>query len=136
MTAPARKGRPPLVNPMVHTAIVLPAALIANLRTAASLAGHGLATEIRARLVDSLIPEQTSPTRAEAMLLGLRDELAKAMSKHRSMASAHEGHSVIREELEELWDHVKADTGHTEEARKEALQVAAMGLRYALDVCG
>lgn len=74
--------------------------------------------------------------RIDEALEELREELGRAMTKHRSMASAHEGHSVIREELEELWDHVKADTGHTEEARKEALQVAAMGLRYALDVCG
>lgn len=58
-------------------------------------------------------------------------ELARAEAKHPSFASAHEGHSVIREELEELWDHVKADTGYTEEAYREAIQIAAMGLRYA-----
>lgn len=66
----------------------------------------------------------------------LREELLRAMTKHAPMHSAHEGHSVIREELDELWDHVKVDTGHTAEARKEAMQVAAMGLRYALDICG
>lgn len=65
----------------------------------------------------------------------LRNEVASAMSKHRSMASPHEGHSVIREELHELWDHVRADTGTGPAARKEALQVAAMGIRYVMDLC-
>lgn len=73
--------------------------------------------------------------RIDRALTKLKSELLAAMSKHRGMASAHEGHSVIREELDELWEHVRADTGDTEEARKEAMQIAAMGLRYALDVC-
>lgn len=74
--------------------------------------------------------------RIDAGLAELRAELYKAMTKHPGMHSAHEGHSVIREELEELWDHVRADTGKSADARKEAMQIAAMGLRYALDVCG
>jgi hypothetical protein len=64
----------------------------------------------------------------------LKQAFNEALTKHRSMYSPHEGYSVILEELDELWDHVKADTGHTTEARKEALQVASMGLRYALDL--
>lgn len=64
----------------------------------------------------------------------LQDELLTAMSKHAGMHSPHEGISVIREELDELWDHVKADTGRTPEARKEALQVAAMAIRYVVDL--
>lgn len=63
-------------------------------------------------------------------------EVRKAEAKHAPMHSAHEGHSVIREELEELWDHVKADTGYTEEAYAEAVQVAAMGIRYMLMIKG
>lgn len=57
-------------------------------------------------------------------------EFARAELKHKPMNSPHEGHSVILEELDELWDHVKADTGRSPEAGKEAIQVAAMGLRY------
>lgn len=64
----------------------------------------------------------------------LQEELGKALMKHASMCSPHDGHGVIREELEELWDHVKADTGRTPEARKEALQVAAMAIRYVVDL--
>lgn len=66
----------------------------------------------------------------------LADALEAAMTRHAAMHSPHEGHSVIREELEELWEHVRADTGRSADARKEAIQIAAMGLRYALDLCG
>lgn len=69
------------------------------------------------------------------VLDALRKEIGHAMAKHAPMHSAHEGHSVIREELDELWDHVKADTGHTKAAAVEALQIAAMGIRYVLDIC-
>lgn len=83
---------------------------------------------------DKMLVDDPLYDRIEDALHGLREELHKAMTKHAPMHSAHEGHSVIREELDELWEHVRADTGHTPAARKEALQVAAMGLRYALDV--
>lgn len=75
-------------------------------------------------------------TRIDAGLFMLRAELLKAMQKHKGMNSPHEGWSVIFEELEELREHVRADTGDGVAARKEAMQVAAMGLRYALDLCG
>lgn len=71
----------------------------------------------------------------DAIFNDLRRELGAAIAKHASMHSPHEGHSVIREELEELWEHVRADTGQGALARKEALQVAAMGIRYAYDLC-
>jgi hypothetical protein len=64
----------------------------------------------------------------------LKGELIDAIQKHKPMHSPHEGHSVIREEVEELWEHVKADTGHSDAAIKEAMQIAAMGIRYAVDM--
>lgn len=67
----------------------------------------------------------------------LADALDAAMTKHPPMNSPHEGWAVIYEELiVELGEHVWHDTGRSAEARKEAIQVAAMGLRYALDLCG
>ena len=65
----------------------------------------------------------------------IADEVARAEAKHAPMNSPHEGWSVIFEELEELREHVRGDTGRSAEARKEAIQVAAMGLRYALNLC-
>lgn len=71
----------------------------------------------------------------DVLLADLRQELLRAETLHAPMNSPHEGWSVIFEELEELAEHVRADTGTSAEARKEALQVAAMGLRYALNLC-
>lgn len=72
-------------------------------------------------------------------------EVEKAVQKHRAMHSAHEGYAVILEELDELWDLVKMNTKkmdaptltiHNKCLREEAIQVAAMGMRFVLDVCG
>jgi hypothetical protein len=62
------------------------------------------------------------------------NELASAVSKFPSFNSPHEGYAVIAEELDELWDEVKANRGRTEAAQQEAIQVAAMALRYVLDL--
>ena len=68
-----------------------------------------------------------------------RDELANAMKHHSSMKSSHEGYAVILEEVDELWDEVKKNPKKHPEAlgnmRKEAIQVAAMAMRFVVDVC-
>ena len=63
-------------------------------------------------------------------------ELNEAIRRFDPFNSPHEGWAVIREELDELWDHVKANTGTGDEAYVEAIQIAAMALRYAVDCCG
>lgn len=60
-------------------------------------------------------------------------ETQKAIEKHGSQSSPHEGYAVLLEELDELWDEIKADRGRMASARKEAIQVAAMAVRYVLD---
>jgi len=71
----------------------------------------------------------------DRVLNELREEVGRARAKHAPMHSPHEGWAVIREELDpELWEHVCHDTGRSPEARHEALQVAAMGVRYILDL--
>jgi hypothetical protein len=62
------------------------------------------------------------------------DELTRACVSFDPMASPHEGYAVILEELDELWQHVKANTGRSAAARDEAIQIAAMAMRYVLDV--
>ena len=69
------------------------------------------------------------------VLSALEVELLVAQREHPPMHSPHEGYAVIREELEELWEHVKADTGASYDARSEAIQLAAMACRYVLDIC-
>lgn len=48
--------------------------------------------------------------------------------------SGHEGYAVIQEELDELWDAVKHDQALA--AAHEAVQVAAMALRFIDDCVG
>lgn len=80
--------------------------------------------------------ERTAAIKNEAVtvLLEVMYEAIRAGSKHAPMHSAHEGYAVLREEVDELWEHVKNDTGYTNDARKEAIQIAAMGVRYVLDL--
>lgn len=61
-------------------------------------------------------------------------EIEKARSKFNPFNSPHEGYAVIAEELEELWHHAKANEGRSDEAMVEAIQVAAMSIRYVLDL--
>lgn len=51
--------------------------------------------------------------------------------------SAHEAYAVLLEEVDELWDHVKTKQPRRDLTgmRKEAVQVAAMALRFAAEVC-
>jgi hypothetical protein len=51
--------------------------------------------------------------------------------------SAHEGYAVLLEEVEELWAHVMTNQKKRDIAamRKEAIQVAAMAIRFAHDIC-
>lgn len=61
-------------------------------------------------------------------------ELYRATDKFGPMRSPHEGWAILREEVDELWDEVKTN-GSTEAMRKEAIQVAAMAVRFVLDCC-
>jgi len=60
------------------------------------------------------------------------DELARAQAKFPAFHSGHEGYAVVREELDELWEAVKRDDSL--HAAAEAVQVAAMALRFILDL--
>lgn len=70
------------------------------------------------------------------VLTEVGEELGRALRKHEKVNSAHEGYAVILEELDELWDEVKvrANKRRTKKMRKEAIQVAAMAIRFVLDV--
>lgn len=65
------------------------------------------------------------------------EEAWSAAQRFPGFNSAHEGFAVLAEEVDELWDHVKAKQGarDVEAMRKEAVQVAAMALRFIVDVC-
>jgi NTP pyrophosphatase (non-canonical NTP hydrolase) len=62
------------------------------------------------------------------------EELKRAEAKFPPFNSAHEGWAVLFEEVDELWDAVKMQYGpeRDQQMRKEAVQVAAMALRFLL----
>lgn len=70
-------------------------------------------------------------------------ELERAQERFGPFQSAHEGHAILREEFDELWDSIKAmkwdhwsmfDADYVK-MRREAVQVAAMAIRFLYDVC-
>lgn len=65
------------------------------------------------------------------------DEATNAKEKWPPFNSAHEGFAVLKEEVDELWDHVKVKQKKRDLAamKKEAIQVAAMALRFASECC-
>ncbi len=67
----------------------------------------------------------------------VRDELENAMNKFPPSNTAHEGYAVLLEEVDELWEHVKTKQGLrlTHLMRKEAIQIAAMAMRFAIEIC-
>lgn len=73
-----------------------------------------------------------------AMTLALvQNEVDKATANWPPFNSAHEAFAVLKEEVDELWDHVKTNQNHRdlEAMHKEAVQVAAMAVRFASEVC-
>ena len=61
-------------------------------------------------------------------------EYVKATKKFSEFNSTHEGYAVILEELDELWEEIKNNSTKGP-MRKEAVQVAAMGIRFMVDCC-
>lgn len=75
-----------------------------------------------------------------ATLLNLHAEIDAELGragKWPPMNSAHEGYGVLMEEVDELWEHVKTRQKNRVLAamRAEAIQVAAMAVRFAHDIC-
>lgn len=70
-------------------------------------------------------------------LLEVNEEVTKAVEKFPPMNSAHEGYGVLREEFCELerWVFMKQHMRDLAEMKKEAIQIAAMAVRFAVEVC-
>ena len=68
--------------------------------------------------------------RRRAILEAISKELDRAYSKHgRDQWGRHEFYAILKEEVDELWDAIKAD--HPQEhVIMEAIQVDAMCVRY------
>ena len=79
--------------------------------------------------------------RCEGIGLAVVQELKRASRLHRPMASPHEAYAILQEEAEEFWDeirtckHWRTDAEARDRMRKEATQIAAMAMRFILDIC-
>jgi hypothetical protein len=62
-------------------------------------------------------------------------EYRRATLKHGAMHSPHEGYAVLLEELDELWEEIKTQNRAPSRIQREAIHVAAMALRFLVDVC-
>ena len=64
-------------------------------------------------------------------------EWQRARVKNAPMRGAHEGYAVLLEEVDKLWDAVKAFPKRSTLAdmRKEAMQIAAMAMAFMFEVC-
>jgi hypothetical protein len=82
-------------------------------------------------------PSQFPDNEVEHAALEACKEVERAKAKFAPFNSAHEGFAVLAEEFDELKAHVWMNQRKRNlvEMRKEAIQVAAMALRFATEVC-
>jgi hypothetical protein len=71
------------------------------------------------------------------LLRAIETEYNTASSKYPAFHSTHEGYAVLKEEVDELWDMVKANKGimGDDAMKREAIQIASMALRFINDLC-
>ena len=75
---------------------------------------------------------ETPLNRKQACQL-IDEELDRAFAKHPSAGwNAHQGYAILLEEVDEAWDEIKRDD--LKAARKEMIQVAAMAIRFLVEV--
>ncbi len=74
-------------------------------------------------------------TVTEDLLFAIRDEAARGRTVYGPHHSAHEAWAVLHEEMDELWDEVRKKCPDDEAMVLEALQIAAMALRFIQDIC-
>lgn len=74
----------------------------------------------------------------ESIIDDIKIEYNEATSINGPFASAHEGYAILLEEVDELWNEIKKRKVYRDEdeMRREAIQVAAMAIRFIKDCCG
>lgn len=87
-------------------------------------------------MIEADCPIIISPPARPLSVRLVEAELARARAAHPGcFNSAHEGFAVLKEEVDELWDEVRTRDRDMQAMREEAIQVAAMALRFIEDVC-
>ncbi len=72
----------------------------------------------------------------DEIMESVKIELLKAQERFPPFHSTHEGYAVILEELDEMWEEIKLHHPFkpTHKLFKEAIQVAAMAIRFVYDI--
>lgn len=74
--------------------------------------------------------------RLNRILVDVKNEYVRASGLFSKFHSGHEGKAIIEEDLDELWDEVKKfPLSNPHFLRKEAIQIAAMAVRFIMDIC-
>lgn len=76
--------------------------------------------------------EFPAETRVALAINVVCEELARARMAFPPFASPHEGWAILWEEVDEMWDEVRANNRN--QARYEAMQAAAMAIRFLVDI--
>lgn len=73
----------------------------------------------------------------ERVVFEVMEEYNRAVSMNGSFRSAHEGYAILLEEMDELKAEVwkKPKNRSREKMKEEAIQVAAMAIRFVIDIC-
>lgn len=77
--------------------------------------------------------------RLEEILEVVKKEFEFATNKWGRFNSLHEAYAIVLEEVDELWEEVKAsqkNPSRREQVKKEAIQVATMAIRLIYDCIG
>ena len=85
----------------------------------------------------SLAPEETrKELDTHKAVSDVLKEFNRATNIYGAFFSAHEGYAILLEEVDELWDEVKKkrSVGNYQRMVDEAVQVAAMALRFIVDM--
>lgn len=76
------------------------------------------------------------PTIALTIFAAIHEEVCRARAQYPKFASLHEGFAFIEAETDDLWAEIKKplDKRDAVALRREAIQVAAMAIRFLYDL--
>ena len=78
--------------------------------------------------------QRRNPTPVDRAFEDVRKEYLRACRLFRRFHCTHEGYAVILEEMDALWEEIKANSAPCV-LREEAVQIAAMAVRFMVDCC-
>jgi hypothetical protein len=81
---------------------------------------------------------KTHEEKTQDILKLIANEVARAKTMYpENFVNQHEGYAVMLEEVDELWDEIKKKQKDYDllKQKKEAIQVAAMAVRIAVELC-